>query len=79
MKNYIDEKGNYQNIENLTLIQIYNQGYNEGYRDGTLDRIHSKESSAPETILKESEKKPSCITCENFGQNCGTCPANDEQ
>lgn len=31
-KNYIDEKGNYHNIENLTLTQIYDSGVEEGYR-----------------------------------------------
>ena len=31
-KNYIDEKGNYHNIENLTLAQIYASGVQEGYR-----------------------------------------------
>lgn len=31
-KNYIDEKGNYHNIENLTLTQIYDKGVEEGYR-----------------------------------------------
>lgn len=31
-KNYIDEKGNYHNIENLTLAQIYDRGVEEGYR-----------------------------------------------
>lgn len=29
-KNYIDEKGNYHNIENLTLAQIYQRGVEEG-------------------------------------------------
>lgn len=31
-KNYIDEKGNYHNIQNLTLTQIYDSGVEEGYR-----------------------------------------------
>ena len=29
-KNYIDDKGNYQNVENLTLAQIYNEGVKAG-------------------------------------------------
>lgn len=41
-KNYIDEKGNYINIENLSLAEIYNEGKVEGYKkgfiDGTLNR-----------------------------------------
>jgi hypothetical protein len=32
IKNYIDEKGNYHNVENLTLTQIYDSGVQEGYR-----------------------------------------------
>ena len=31
-KNYIDEHGNYHNIQNLTLTQIYDSGVEEGYR-----------------------------------------------
>ena len=41
-KNYIDEKGNYINAENLSLAEIYNRGREEGYKkgfiDGTLNR-----------------------------------------
>ena len=32
IKNYIDEKGNYHNVQNLTLTQIYDSGVEEGYR-----------------------------------------------
>ena len=31
-KNYIDKKGNYHNIENLTLAQIHDRGVEEGFR-----------------------------------------------
>lgn len=30
MNNYFDNKGNYINVENLTLTQIYNQGFQKG-------------------------------------------------
>lgn len=33
-RNYIDERGNYHNIENLTLAQIYARGMAEGYSIG---------------------------------------------
>ena len=36
-KNYIDEKGNYHNIENLTLTQIHDRGVEEGYRIAKQD------------------------------------------
>lgn len=32
--NYVDERGNYQNIENLTLMQIYNRGFQKGFEEG---------------------------------------------
>lgn len=31
-KNYIDEKGNYHNIDNFSLSQIYESGVADGYR-----------------------------------------------
>lgn len=31
-KNYIDERGNYHNVENLTLTQIHDRASEEGYR-----------------------------------------------
>lgn len=33
-KNYIDEKGNYHNVQNLTLTQIYDSGVEDGYKMG---------------------------------------------
>ena len=36
-KNYIDEKGNYHNVENLTLAQIYDKGVEEGYRIAKME------------------------------------------
>lgn len=49
-KNYIDEKGNYHNIQNLTLAQIYDSGVEEGYRiakqeDSGNDDIRRGDSS----------------------------------
>ena len=37
-KNYIDERGNYHNIENLTLAQIYDKGVEEGYRIAKMEQ-----------------------------------------
>lgn len=36
-KNYIDEKGNYHNVENLTLAQIHDRGVEEGYRIAKME------------------------------------------
>lgn len=30
-KNYFDEHGNYMNVENLTLGEIYRRGYEDSY------------------------------------------------
>lgn len=37
-KNYIDEKGNYHNVENLTLAQIHDRGVEEGYRIAKMEQ-----------------------------------------
>lgn len=41
-KNHFDDKGNYINVENLSLAEIFNEGRVEGYKkgfiDGTLNR-----------------------------------------
>lgn len=36
-KNYIDERGNYHNVENLTLTQIHDRASEEGYRLGKAE------------------------------------------
>ncbi len=41
-KNYIDERGNYHNIENLTLRQIYDRGAEEGYRIAKMEQEDKK-------------------------------------
>ena len=34
MANYFDKSGNYINVENLSLAEIYNRGYQDGSEDG---------------------------------------------
>lgn len=36
-KNYFDEKGNYINVENLSLREIFERGFDEGYKKGYPD------------------------------------------
>lgn len=36
-KNYFDDKGNYINVENLSLAEIFNRGREEGYKKGYID------------------------------------------
>ena len=35
-KNYIDENGNYHNVQQFTLAQIFDSGVEEGYRRSKL-------------------------------------------
>ena len=55
-KNYIDEKGNYINVENLSLAEIYNrgreEGYKKGYVDGSLKTPNPMTETADELFLK---------------------------
>ena len=37
MKNYFDKNGNYINVENLSLVDIYKRAAEEGYRKGYTD------------------------------------------
>ena len=48
-KNYFDDKGNYINVENLSLREIYERGFDEGYKRGYPDgALHNKELSGSE-------------------------------
>lgn len=38
-ENYIDNKGNYVNVENLSLKDIYLRGYCDGRRDKALTEL----------------------------------------
>lgn len=48
-KNHFDEKGNYVNVENLTLRQIFEQGFDTGYKRGYIDGALHKDESIPAT------------------------------
>lgn len=37
MKNYFDNNGNYINVENLSLADIYKRAAEEGYKKGYVD------------------------------------------
>lgn len=37
MKNYFDKNGNYINVENLSLADIYKRAAEEGYKKGYID------------------------------------------
>lgn len=42
--NYFDEHGNYINIENLSLRQIYERGFDEGFKKGYVDGALHKDT-----------------------------------
>ena len=48
-KNYFDDKGNYINVENLSLREIYERGFDEGFKRGYLEgALHNKEMTPSE-------------------------------
>ena len=53
MKNYIDNKGNYINVENLSLIDIYNEGRVEGYKKGFIDGTLNKNGLIKEESVSD--------------------------
>lgn len=54
MKNYFDEKGNYINIENLSLKQIYERAFDEGYKKGYIDgALHPTNEEENEAAYNE--------------------------
>lgn len=66
-KNYIDEKGNYHNVENLSLADIYQHGFYEGkkacYFKGhvlEVDRWISVKERFP-------EKEGRCLVFTDYG------------
>lgn len=42
--NHFDERGNYVNVENLTLKQIYERGFDEGFKKGYIEGALHKDS-----------------------------------
>ena len=73
MKNHFDKNGNYINVENLSLAEIYHRGYQDGSEDGLNDiRPHGEWIPDPEvnvfircSVCNELEtwKYPFCPHC----------------
>ena len=81
-KNYIDEQGNYHNIQNLSLTQIYDSGVDEGYR------IAKQETPKGKWLdIYESHIAYECSNCHrqmpvvdfNFCPNCGADMRGDTE
>lgn len=77
-KNYIDERGNYQNVENLTLTQIYDRGVEDGYRSAR--DIYGKEKPHEDRVKGEWIRSSNmskrsyqrvCNKCHNISYFCG--------
>lgn len=81
MKNHFDKNGNYINVENLSLAEIYNRGYQDGSEDGLKGiRPHGKwEEDWQEDLDFMSREGWKCPFCKwrttygesNFCMNCG--------
>ena len=74
MNNYIDKNGNYINVENLPLIDIYNrgaeEGYKKGYIDGSLHQIKSEDRSQGE------KDEYNCFNCKYASKAAYEEPCN---
>lgn len=76
MKNHFDKNGNYINVENLSLAEIYNRGYQDGSEDGLKDiRPNGKWTRIPcKYVIWQ------CSNCNNFSENwtsfCCWCGAD---
>lgn len=81
MKNHFDKNGNYINVENLSLAEIYHRGYQDGSEDGLKGiRPQGKwEKDWREDLDFMSRKGWKCPFCKwrttygesNFCMNCG--------
>ena len=71
MKNHFDKNGNYINVENLSLAEIYHRGYQDGSEDGLNGiRPHGKwiEVTVKRDILHPNGIKYLCTACKR--DNC---------
>lgn len=83
MANYFDKDGNYINVENLSLAEIYNRGYQDGSEDGLQDirpKGKWKETGYETGALGITYRQTQCSNCGweqampmwlNFCANCG--------
>lgn len=55
-KNYFDDKGNYINIENLSLKQIYERAFDEGYKKGYIDGALQPTRMEKKTELSDADE-----------------------
>ena len=53
MKNHFDKNGNYINVENLSLAEIYHRGYQDGSEDGLKElKAYQELFTSPEEAEK---------------------------
>lgn len=85
MGNYIDKDGNYQNVENLTLRQIYDRGIEKGKNERPTGKwIESHEVSCGKILqMRSNVIEHKCNSCnrwairwagtisDNFCPSCG--------
>lgn len=86
-KNYIDERGNYHNVENLTLTQIHDRASEEGYRLGWAQQQKGEWIKWDfKTFGGFGNWEYKCSNCEkvyggeyNFCPNCGASMRKEGQ
>lgn len=54
--NYFDQNGNYINIENLSLKQIYERAFDEGYKKGYIDGALQPTRMEKKTELSDADE-----------------------
>lgn len=83
MKNHFDKNGNYINVENLSLAEIYHRGYQDGSEDGLegirpqgeWEHWHS-DNFIPEDIWKCSKCKAEFYIIPDTWDYCPICGAD---
>ena len=77
MKNHFDKNGNYINIENLSLAEIYHRGYQDGSEDGLNDiRPHGKWILCDDTYFSKCSICGDIWLNEECGNYCSNCGAD---
>ena len=73
--NDIDERGNYHNIQNKTLTEIYREGYEAGHEDGCEAGIEAqtcKPNSDLFQVIEELRRSNILVRLYNYDNFCFT-------
>ena len=76
-RNYMDKQGNYHNIENLSLGDIYRRGYVDGYNQAKMEDLKKDLGITIKTITGEWEYEKGEVNSVFRCTNCGHFPSKD--